>query len=113
MKYRTTHKNTKDKPILILIFENKYEKKAILKKTLHKIWIEFLAENPELQTCFNTSPMLAFKNGRSIRNTLTSSKHPTPWSTKTDIKQNKDYLDIINLDNLLCLLMENSLTGQT
>lgn len=48
--------------------------------------------------------MIAFKNGKSIRNTLISSKFPAPWHTKHT--QSKDNLDIENLQNLIVLLQE-------
>lgn len=74
--------NKIDKPILILIYENKFEKKNILRKTISKLWMEFLSESPELHKYFNTRPIIAFKNGRNIKSTLISTKFTAPWHTK-------------------------------
>src|SRR5688572_33461185 len=68
-----------DRPILILIYENKFEKKNILRKTLYRMWNEMISENPELHKYFNHKPMIAYKNGKNIKNTIISAKFPAPW----------------------------------
>ena len=93
-----------DRPILVILYENRYDKRNILKRTLYKLWDELISENPELNKHFGTRPMLAYKNGKSIKRTLISTKFPAPWHTKKDKKQNRDTLDFENLQNLLALM---------
>ena len=85
-KYKDKTKKT-DRPILILIYENKFEKKNILRKTLYRIWNEMMSENPEFHKYFNHKPMIAYKNGRNIKNTIISTKFPAPWHTNINPNQ--------------------------
>jgi Reverse transcriptase (RNA-dependent DNA polymerase) len=89
-----------DKLILILTYENKYDKNNILRRTFHKLWKEFISENPYLFNCFKTKPIIAFRNAKNIKKTVTSSKFPCPWH-ETPININA--LDQLNLSNLIAL----------
>ena len=104
-KYKTKVKKI-DRPILILIYENKYDKHNILKRTFNKLWTEFLSEHPEFHKYFPTTPMLTYKNGKSIKKTLISSKYPVPWHLKRNENQKTDSIDELNILNLLALLTE-------
>ena len=96
-----------DKPILILIYENKYDKKNVLKKMVNKLWLELMNENPYLQKTFPEKPMIAYKNGKNIKKTLISSKFPAPWHDGPKKTRKKDALDNENMYNLVALLLEN------
>ena len=96
-----------DRPILILIYENKFEKKNILRKTLYRMWNEMISENPELHKYFNHKPMIAYKNGKNIKNTIISAKFPAPWHVNTNQNQLIDLLDTENLHHLVALLLEH------
>jgi hypothetical protein len=105
-KYKVKTKKT-DRPILVLIYENRHDKKNVLKRTLYKLWKELISENPYLQRYFKEiQPMLAFKNGRNIKQTLISTKFPAPWHIKQELEYNNNTLDKENLHNLLALLSE-------
>ena len=103
-KYKTKNKSI-DRPILVIIFENKFNKKNILKKTIYKLWHELISEIPEIHRYFKEKPMIAFKNGKSIKKTLISTKYPAPWHLKQELRQNSSTLDTINLQNLVALLL--------
>lgn len=78
----------------------------ILKRTLHNLCHELLAENPELHTCFNSVPMITYENGKTIKNTLVSSKYPAPWLYNTINLHSINNIDELNLENLLGLVFE-------
>ena len=106
-KYKVKTKKI-DRPILVMFYENRHDKKNVLKRTLHKLWNELIIENPYLQRYFKEKqPMLAFKNGKNIKQTLISTKFPAPWHTKQELKYNIDTLDKGNIQNLLALLSES------
>jgi hypothetical protein len=50
--------------------------------------------------------MLAYKNSKSIKKSLISSKYPAPWHLKREIKNNLDKIDSDNILNLLALMLE-------
>ena len=87
-----------DRPILVLYYENKFIK--MLNKILIKLWKEQIQTNDRLNRCFVELPMVAYKNSKTIRNMLISSKYPAPWHNTTTAD-----LDILNLSNLLALMM--------
>lgn len=102
--------NTKTKiivrPILVLIYENKYEKNNLLKRTLYKLWHQLIEECPEAHRYLKQKPMLAYKNGKSIKKTLISSKYPAPWQKKPESQHNLDQLDKENILNLISLMLD-------
>ena len=95
-----------DRPILVLIYENKYDKNNLLKRTLYKLWHEMIEECPEAHRYLQQKPMLAYKNGKSIKKTLISSKYPAPWHIKPEIQHNLDDIDKENIFNLISLMLD-------
>lgn len=57
--------------VLLLMYENKYDKKISLGKlhayAMYKLCHEVLSEKPDFHRCFNSRPMIAFQTGRNIK----------------------------------------------
>ena len=68
-----------------------------------------MAENLELSNIFNKFPMIAFKNAKSVKNNLISSKFPAPWHTYPNYRPTHcmDTQDLENLTNLVALFQED------
>ena len=100
-----TKRETKEKLILVQIFENKIATNNRIKKLLRKHWLKFTNTYPYFKNLWPNPPIIAFKNSRSIRDYLISSKHPPPWHDTTTKNYEKfTALDELNLEHLLALI---------
>src|SRR6218665_2186899 len=89
----------------VQIFENKIATNNRIKKILRKHWLKFTNTYPYFKNLWPNPPIIAFKNSRSIRDYLISSKHPPPWHDTTTKNYEKfTALDELNLEHLLALI---------
>jgi hypothetical protein len=100
--------NTSHNIILILEYENKFEKNNYLKKQINKKYKEFIEKNPDLEITFPNKPIIAYKNGPNIKSLLVKNKYPIPKKIPRK-RYNIDAIDNINLENLLSLETEQDI----
>lgn len=77
-----------DNLILVQIFQNKFARNNRLRKLVKNLWHKLIIRYPYFQTVWPKPPILAYKNSKSIKNVITSSKFPAPWfaDKETDYK---------------------------
>lgn len=103
LQYKRKEEDT-DKLILVQIYENKFFKNNRIKKLVLKLWYKFTSTYPYFKNLWPKPPIIAYKNSRSIRNFITSSRHPPRWFKNTVDTTKFIALDELNLENLLALM---------
>lgn len=106
LKYKSKESDS-NKLVLIQIYQNKFARNNRLKKLVKRLWQKLIITYPYFRTVWPKPPIIAYKNSKSIKNLITSSKFPAPWLSKETKNHKLEKIDEINLDCLLALLGES------
>jgi len=92
--------------ILVQIYQNKFALNQRLKKLVKNLWQKLIISYPYFRTVWPKPPIIAYKNTKSIKNLITSSKFPAPWLIKNTKNYNIEKIDELNLECLTALMNE-------
>lgn len=95
-----------DNLILVQIYQNKFAKNNRLRNLVKDLWQKLIIKYPYFRTVWPKPPILAYKNSKSIRNFITSSKFPAPWHADKQTDKQYKNIDELNLDCLISLMGE-------
>lgn len=106
LKYKSKESDS-NKLVLIQIYQNKFARNNRLKKLVKRLWQKLIITYPYFSTVWPKPPIIAYKNSKSIKILITSSKFPAPWLSKETKNHKLEKVDEINLHCLLALLGES------